>query len=203
MAQSATHDPSEIPAGAKKPIILVIGDSLSAEYGLRRDSGWVALLQKRLDDEGLAYQIQNASISGDTSSGGLSRLPNALAQHQPALVIIELGSNDALRGLSLDMTEQNLDSMVQMSLDADAQALLLGMQIPPNYGPKYAEQFRMSFVNVAQKYDIGLVPFLLEGVAMDRDLFQADGIHPNEQAQPRLAENVWTELRPLLTSKTP
>lgn len=203
MAQSATHDPSEIPAGAKKPIILVIGDSLSAEYGLRRDSGWVALLQKRLDDEGLAYQIQNASISGDTSSGGLSRLPNALAQHQPALVIIELGSNDALRGLSLDMTEQNLDSMVKMSLDADAQALLLGMQIPPNYGPKYAEQFRMSFVNVAQKYDIGLVPFLLEGVAMDRDLFQADGIHPNEQAQPRLAENVWTELRPLLTSKTP
>lgn len=203
MAQSATHDPSEIPAGAKKPLILVIGDSLSAEYGLRRDSGWVALLQKRLDDEGLAYQIQNASISGDTSSGGLSRLPNALAQHQPALVIIELGSNDALRGLSLAMTEQNLDSMVKMSLDADAQALLLGMQIPPNYGPKYAEQFRMSFVNVAQKYDIGLVPFLLEGVAMDRDLFQADGIHPNEQAQPRLAENVWTELRPLLTSKTP
>lgn len=176
----------------------MVGDSLSAEYGLRRNSGWVALLGQRLRDAGQKYQIHNASISGDTTSGGLSRLPAALAQQQPAIVIIELGSNDALRGLALTMTKNNLDTMTALSQQAGAQVLLLGMQIPPNYGPRYTEQFRLSFAQVATDRHAKLVPFLLEGVAQDPDLFQADGIHPNETAQAAIANNVWAELQTML-----
>lgn len=185
-------------------MILVVGDSLSAEYGLQRDSGWVSLLQRKLLDEGYSYIVKNASVSGDTSSGGLSRLPAALSLYQPTLVIIELGGNDALRGLALSMTENNLDRMVQLSQDAGSRVLLLGMQIPPNYGPKYAEQFRLLFENLAAKQKVSLVPFLLEGIATDRQWFQSDGIHPNEAAQAKLVDTVWKGLKPLLgTTITP
>lgn len=178
--------------------ILVIGDSLSAEYGLPRDSGWVQILAKRLHAEQAGYQMQNASISGDTTSGGLARLPDALAHYSPKIVIIELGSNDALRGLDLAMSEENLSKMVELSKDAKTQVLLVGMQIPPNYGRRYAEQFRDLFGKVAERHGISLVPFLLEGVATDKAMFLDDGIHPNERAQNRLAENVWRHLAPML-----
>ena len=178
--------------------ILVVGDSLSAEYGIRRDSGWVKIINQRLQDQNLGYTMQNASISGDTTSGGLSRLPAALKAHQPAVVIIELGSNDALRGLPLDMARDNLAHMIEFSQDAGAQVVLAAMQIPPNYGRPYSEQFRNMFVELAQHYKTGLVPFLLEGVALDKTLFLDDGLHPNEAAQPVIAENVWGVLNKLL-----
>lgn len=142
--------------------------------------------------------MQNASISGDTTSGGLARLPDALTRYSPQIVIIELGSNDALRGLDLAMTEANLSKMVELSKDAKTQVLLVGMQIPPNYGRRYAEQFRDLFSKVAERHGISLVPFLLEGVATDKAMFLDDGIHPNERAQNRLAENVWQHLAPML-----
>lgn len=178
--------------------ILVIGDSLSAEYGLQRDSGWVALLGRRLAQEQTGYQIHNSSISGDTSSGGLSRLPEALAHYHPKIVIIELGSNDALRGLSLKMTQNNLSKMTTMAQESGARVLVVGMQIPPNYGRQYTEQFQQIFISVAKENDTSLVPFLLDGIATDKNLFQPDGIHPNEQAQAVLADNVWKELQPML-----
>ncbi len=178
--------------------ILIVGDSLSAEYGLQRGSGWVALVAQRLQTEQQDYQIHNTSISGDTSSGGVARLPEALRRHKPAIVIIELGSNDALRGLSLKMTRDNLATMVSMAQQAQARVLLVGMQIPPNYGRKYAEQFQQLFPQVAQEHGAELVPFLLEGMATDRSMFQSDGIHPNEQAQAILARNVWQKLEPML-----
>nr|WP_233582758.1 arylesterase [Candidimonas sp. SYP-B2681] len=192
MAAIAATDPEPEPA------ILVVGDSLSAEYGLQRGSGWVALLDRRLSNEKTGYQIRNSSISGDTTSGGVSRLPAALEQHQAKVVIIELGSNDALRGLSLTATEDNLSKMISMSQQSGAQVLLVGMQIPPNYGRPYSERFRQIFASLANRYNIALVPFLLDGIATERDMFQADGIHPNEQAQAILAENVWKHLQPLL-----
>jgi acyl-CoA thioesterase-1 len=178
--------------------ILVVGDSLSAEYGLERGSGWVEKLRETLQQTRPEYQIQNASISGDTTSGGVSRLPKALADAKPAIVIIELGANDALRGLSLDMTRANLNRMAELCREAGANVLLVGMQIPPNYGRTYTEQFRMLFAQVANQNKTGLVPFLLEGIATDTSYFQSDGIHPNEQAQPKLAKNVWAYLEPLL-----
>lgn len=181
--------------------ILVVGDSLAAEYGIRRDSGWVKIIEQRLRDKNLDYAMQNASISGDTTSGGLSRLPAALEQHQPEIVIIELGSNDALRGLPLDMSRQNLAQMIQLCHEMDAQVVLAGMQIPPNYGRPYSEQFRTMFIDLAQEYETGLVPFLLEGVALDRTLFLDDGLHPNEQAQPVIAENVWKVLEEMVQAQ--
>ena len=181
--------------------ILVIGDSLSAEYGIGRDTGWVKIIQQRLTDEDLGYTMQNASISGDTTSGGLSRLPAALKQHQPDIVIIELGSNDALRGLPLDMSRNNLAKMIELAQEADARVLLTGMQIPPNYGRPYSEQFRTMFVGLAEEYETGLVTFLLDGVALDKTMFLDDGLHPNEAAQPRIADNVWAELRPMLVEE--
>ncbi|MGB3289918.1 MAG: arylesterase [Burkholderiaceae bacterium] len=186
------------PGKGSEPIILVVGDSLSAEYGLRRGSGWVELLSRRLQNEKQGYQIRNASISGDTSSGGVARLPEALRLHQPSIVIIELGSNDALRGLSLKMTRDNLGRMVDMARQAQARVLLVGMQIPPNYGRKYTEQFQQLFPEVAREHGAVLLPFLLEGMATDRSLFQADGIHPNEEAQAVLERNVWQALEPML-----
>src|SRR5690606_8071017 len=168
---------------SSNPTILVLGDSLSAEYGIRRDSGWVKIIQQRLANDGLTYQLQNASISGDTTSGGLSRLPAALERYSPEIVIIELGSNDALRGLSLSATRANLDEMVRLSGQAGARVLLVGMQIQPNYGREYAQQFKDLFVSVAGQYGTAIVPFLMEGMALDRSMFQADGIHPNEEAQ--------------------
>jgi acyl-CoA thioesterase-1 len=185
------------PAGSAATI-LVIGDSLSAEYGLERNSGWVALLGERLKGKKAGYQIHNSSISGDTTSGGLSRLPAALQSYRPDLVIIELGSNDALRGLPLEMTKENISEMVSLSLASRARVLLVGMQIPPNYGRHYAEQFKQLFSDVATHHEVGLVPFLFEGIATDHAMFQPDGMHPNERAQPLLAETVWQHLQPML-----
>lgn len=188
-------------ADAPTATVLVLGDSLSAEYGLRRGSGWVALLAERLDREHTGLQVVNASISGDTTSGGRSRLPGLLAQHRPALVLIELGGNDALRGLPLDMTRANLAQMVQTAQGAGARVLLLGMQLPPNFGSEYGRRFAAMFAEVAREQRAALLPFFLKGVA-DRanptELFQADRIHPTEQAQLVMLANVWPELRKLL-----
>lgn len=178
--------------------ILVVGDSLSAEYGLQRGSGWVSIIADKLKTEKYNGDIANASISGDTTSGGLSRLPAALSRHKPGIVILELGSNDALRGLSLRMTEDNLAAMTELAQKSGAKVLLVGMRIPPNYGRGYTEKFHQLFTDVAARHETALVPFLMEGMADKRELFQADGIHPNEAAQATLAENVWAQLKPLL-----
>jgi len=178
--------------------ILVMGDSLSAEYGLTRGSGWVALLQKKLAQENLGFEVVNASISGDTTSGGRSRLAALLTKQQPSHVIIELGGNDALRGLPLKMTEDNLLNMARAAQAAGAQVLLLGMQMPPNYGPDMARQFEAAFANVAKTQKTALVPFFLQGIGDDPEplkWFQPDRIHPNEAAQPRMLANVWPTLK--------
>jgi acyl-CoA thioesterase-1 len=191
---------------AKKPAntILVLGDSLSAEYGLKRGTGWVALLEKQLASEKKNEkfaQVINASISGETTSGGRSRLPALLAQHHPTTVVIELGGNDALRGLPLDMTESNLSAMTQASKKAGAKVLLVGMQVPPNYGDAYGTGFANLFPKVAKAERVALVPFLLKGIADVEDSaahFQADRIHPNEPSQASMLANVWPELKKLL-----
>lgn len=189
--------------GAQAPerTILVVGDSLSAEYGLKRGSGWVSLLEQRLVREKIPARVVNASISGETTSGGRSRLAALLAQHKPSHVVIELGGNDALRGLPLAMTEDNLTAMTQASQNAGAKVLLVGMQVPPNYGADYAGRFAGVFEKVARANKAALVPFLLKGVADDPNptrLFQPDRIHPREEAQPIMLANVWPELRKLL-----
>jgi acyl-CoA thioesterase-1 len=179
-----------------KPTLLVTGDSLSAEYGIARGSGWVSLLGSRLKQEGSPWEIMNASISGETTSGGLTRLPKLLAQKKPKLVIIELGANDALRGLPLAETEKNLRTMVDLSKKSGAEVLLIGMRIPPNYGQEYTQQFAGLFVRIAKSQQVALLPFFLEGVAQRNELFQADRIHPNEAAQTIMFQNVWTALTP-------
>jgi acyl-CoA thioesterase-1 len=178
--------------------ILVVGDSLSAEYGLVRGTGWVALLQKQLARDKPGVQVINASISGDTTSGGRSRLPALLQKHQPSHVIIELGGNDALRGLPLNMTQDNLQTMTRQAQAAGAQVILLGMQMPPNYGHDMAKQFEAAYAQVAKSQKVALVPFFLKGIGDDPDplkWFQADRIHPNEAAQPRMLANVWPTLK--------
>jgi acyl-CoA thioesterase-1 len=189
------------PAASGTPVVLVVGDSLSAEYGLKRGTGWVALLEKRLAQEKVAARVVNASISGDTTSGGRSRLPALLKQHQPTHVVIELGGNDALRGLPLQMTEDNLSHMVQAAQKAGARVLVVGMQVPPNYGSDYANRFSGLFAKVAKQHKAALVPFLLAGIADGPEptrLFQADRIHPSEEAHPRMLDNVWPELKKIL-----
>jgi acyl-CoA thioesterase-1 len=181
--------------------ILVVGDSLSAEYGLKRGTGWVPLLQARLEKEKLPARVLNASISGETTSGGRSRLPALLAQHQPAIVVIPLGANDALRGLPLGMTEDNLSQMTQAAQNAGAKVLLVGIQVPPNYGGDYANRFAGIYQKVAKSQGAALVPFMLRGIADDADptrLFQADRIHPREEAQPLILDNIWPELKKLI-----
>jgi len=181
--------------------ILVLGDSLSAEYGLRRGSGWVALLDARLAQKKPGALVINASISGDTTSGGRSRLPALLKQHRPNIVILELGGNDALRGLPLSMTRDNLDAMARAAKAAGAKVVIAGMQLPPNYGRKYGDEFAALFATVAQAEGAALVPFLLKGVAdvpQSEALFQADRIHPKEAAHPTILDNVWPVLEPLL-----
>ncbi len=181
--------------------ILVLGDSLSAEYGLKRGSGWVALLERKLASERIPARVVNASISGDTTSGGRSRLPALLAQHRPRVVVIELGGNDALRGLPLGGTEDNLSRMTQAALSAGARVLLVGMQVPPNYGTDYGNRFAALFAKVAKANKVALVPFLLKGVADGDDaarLFQADRIHPKAEAHPQMLANVWPELKKLI-----
>ncbi|WP_373419942.1 arylesterase [Herbaspirillum sp. RV1423] len=178
--------------------LLVLGDSLSAEYGLARGSGWVALLDKRLQQEKLNTSIVNASISGETTIGGKTRLPALLSKHAPDVVIIELGANDALRGLQLEATQANLQALIDMSRAAKAKVLLVGMQIPPNYGADYTNKFMQLFPAAARQNKTALVPFFLKDVADKPALFQADRMHPNEQAQSTLLDNVWPALKPLL-----
>ena len=201
---ASSAKPSAARSGAAvsgRRSILIVGDSLSAEYGLRRGTGWVALLEKRLAIEAPGVVVVNASISGDTTSGGRSRLGALLVLHKPTHVVVELGGNDALRGLPLQMTELNLTAMVQAARKAGARVLLVGMQMPPNYGTQYAAQFAEAFVKVARSNQTALVPFLLKGVADGADptkLFQSDRIHPREEAHPIMLDNVWPELRKLL-----
>ncbi|MBB1594042.1 arylesterase [Achromobacter sp. UMC46] len=198
MASPAHAQTAAAAQGSAPRTVLVVGDSLSAEYGIKRGTGWVPLLSARVSEQYPKYQVVNASISGDTTSGGVARLPALLRQHAPAVVVLELGSNDALRGLSLTMTEQNLRAMAQASRQANAQVLIVGMQIPPNYGRDYTQRFAQLFPTVAKDENARLVPFLMEGIATNRAMFQADGIHPNEDAQPQLLDNVWPTLQPLL-----
>lgn len=187
--------------GAKAPVILVVGDSLSAEYGLARGSGWVTLLEQRLERENIQAKVINASVSGDTTAGGRARLAALLQAHRPTLVVLELGSNDALRGLPLANTQDNLAWMTEQSQAAGARVLLVGMQMPPNYGADYGRRFAGLFETVAKERKAALVPFLLKGVADVPNataLFQPDRIHPRAEAQPRMLDNVWPELRKLL-----
>jgi acyl-CoA thioesterase-1 len=178
--------------------ILVLGDSLSAEYGLVRGTGWVPLLVDRLRTEKIDAGVVNASISGETTSGGTSRLPQLLAKHKPGVVVIELGANDGLRGLSIAATEQNLRAMIKASKNAGAKVLLVGMQIPPNYGTDYTRRFAGMYPKLAKELKIALVPFLMENFANQPAMFQADRIHPTSDAQPIMLNNVWPSLKPLL-----
>ncbi|WP_236206470.1 arylesterase [Pseudomonas tohonis] len=178
--------------------VLVVGDSISAALGLETSQGWVSLLQKRLDDEGFEHRVVNASISGDTSAGGASRLPALLGEHKPALVIIELGGNDGLRGQPPAQLQQNLAGMVERSQQAGAKVLLLGMRLPPNYGKRYTDAFARVYQDLAASRQVPLVPFFLEGVGGVEGMMQADGIHPAAGAQGKLLDNVWPSLKPLL-----
>ena len=187
-----------LSGGAWAKTILVYGDSLSAAYGIAVSRGWVALLGERLKRERLDYSVVNASISGETSSGGLSRLAKALAQHKPAVLVLQLGANDGLRGLPVAQMKDNLAAMVRQAQQAGARVLLVGMRIPPNYGPDYTRAFDAAFADIARRHKTALAPFLLEGIAEDLRNFQPDRIHPTEQAQPVLLKNVWKALRPLL-----
>ena len=188
-----------VPAMAAAPVILVFGDSISAGYGLPRvEQGWAALLQARLKDQGYGYQVVNASVSGETTEGGLARLPRALKLHQPAIVVLELGGNDGLRALPVAEMRSNLARMVGLAQAAGAKVALLGMRMPPNYGPQYAAQFAQAYTDLARDQKLPLVPFALAGIALSPELMQADDIHPNAAGQPRLLDNVWPALKPLL-----
>ena len=181
--------------------ILVFGDSLSAAYGIRSEQGWVALLAQRLQAQGYGYEIVNASVSGETTEGGLERLPRALQLHQPGIVVLELGANDALRGLPLNVTRANLGKMTELIQATGARLLLVGIRIPPNYGPRYAEQFAGIFPALAKQYHLPLVPFLLQDVALNPALMQEDGMHPNAAGEPPVLDTVWPYLKPLLKKK--
>jgi acyl-CoA thioesterase I len=199
-AADAANVVSAVPtaAAASQPAIVVLGDSLSAEYGLPRDTGWVALLRKQLGDERYDYSVANSSISGDTTSGGLARLPAVLARLRPKVVIVELGANDALRGVPLATTQANLQTIIDRSRAANAKVLLVGMYVPPNYGPDYTQKFHAVYEQLSKTEHIPLVPFLLAGLENKPEMFQADQLHPTPQAQPLLLQNVWPILKPLL-----
>lgn len=178
--------------------ILVFGDSLSAAFGLRPEQGWVALLDTRLKTQGYGYEVINASVSGETTSGGLERLPRALQLHRPGTVILELGANDGLRGLPLGSMRDNLAHIVQLARASGAHVLLVGIRMPPNYGPRYSDEFARVFPEVANQYHLPLVPFLLAGVALDPTRMQEDGMHPNAQGESPVLDTVWPYLKPLL-----
>ncbi|QWE21508.1 arylesterase [Polynucleobacter sp. AP-Kolm-20A-A1] len=185
-----------VTVAQSNPTILVLGDSLSAEYGIQRGTGWVRLFQNQLIKQGSSWTVSNASISGETTAGGLTRLPALLAQKKPKIVFLELGANDALRGLSIGETEKNLRTMIVLSKKSGARVLLFGMQIPPNYGQDYTKQFKDLYPKLANGENITLLPFFMSGVVSNQDLFQADNIHPNEQAQTLLYKNVWGAMAP-------
>lgn len=187
-----------MPVHAAGGVIVVLGDSLSSAYGFDVASGWVQLLQGRLDDDRMEYRVVNASISGDTTSGGVTRLPAELKEHTPDIVVVELGGNDGLRGLPLEVTRENLERIVAESQIAGARVLLVGMRLPPNYGPAYTKAFHAIYQDLADKYDVARVPFLLDGVGGVDEMMQSDGIHPRAEAQPKMLDNVWPHLKPLL-----
>ena len=189
---------ASVPETTSLPVILVVGDSLSAGYGIDVNQGWVALMQRRLQSQGYGYRVVNASVSGETSAGARGRLPRLLEIHRPALMILEIGANDGLRGLPLVQTRDNLNFMLDLAAKNQAQTVLVGMQIPPNYGAKYADGFAALFLEQARNRKLAFVPFFLDGVALDMSLMQADGLHPTAAAQPRLLDNVWTALKPVL-----
>ena len=184
--------------GAMAGTVLIVGDSISAAFGLDTRAGWVALLEKRLAQQGFDDKVVNASITGETSANGLARLPAQLAAHKPDLVLLELGGNDGLRGMPVAQLQQNLASMIDLSRKAGAEVLLLGMQLPPNYGARYTQAFAQVYQTLADEKKVALVPFLLEGVGGVPTLMQADGVHPTAGAQGKLLENVWPTLKPLL-----
>lgn len=197
-ASSSINAASDEPQSVnprQEPTLLVMGDSLSAAYGIEREEGWVSLLAERLEGDA---QVVNASISGETTSGGLQRFADILRQQQPDIVLLELGGNDGLRGLAPAQMQTNLASMIEQSQQADAKVLLLGIDIPPNYGQAYRDAFTDVFYTLAEEYDVPLVPFLLEDIALDTTLMQSDGIHPTADAQPTILANVWPALEPLL-----
>ena len=185
-------------AVASDHTILVFGDSLSAAHGLRPEQGWVALLIKRLEGQGYEYQVINASVSGETTTGGLVRLPRELRLTQPGILVLELGANDALRGLPLQLARQRLGDMIRMAETAGTRVLLVGMLIPPNYGPRYTKQFADMYPALAQQFHTTLVPFLLKRVALDPQLMQPDGLHPNARGEPLVLDTLWPHLEPML-----
>lgn len=185
-------------AVANPPVLLVVGDSLSAGYGIELRAGWVSLLQERLRQQGYLHRVVNASISGDTTAGGRARLSDLLKRERPQVMILELGGNDGLRGLSLVETRANLNAMIQAAKASGARVLLTGIHIPPNYGPDYSKKFHAIYQDLARSQQVTLLPFLLEGVALNPEFMQADGLHPHANAQPRILENVWPHLKPLL-----
>jgi len=191
------------PAGAEvvaPRTVVVLGDSLSAGYGIAIKEGWVTLLERRIASEGYGYKVVNASVSGETTQGGLARLPRVLQIHKPAIVIIELGGNDGLRGLPLATSRENLRRTIELARGAKARVVLVGMMIPPNYGQRYAQEFRDMFTGLAASHSVALVPFLLDKVALDSEFMQDDGIHANAKGQPQMLENVWPTLKPLLVA---
>ena len=185
-------------SASDSPVLLILGDSLSAGYGMDREHSWVKLLEIRLEQNGHSYHILNSSISGDTTQGGLARLPRLIDRYQPEIVIIELGGNDGLRGINPDVTRQNMASMIRYSQQTGAQVLLAGIRLPPNYGAAYLQKFESIYTDLAAEYDTLLVPFFMDGVVFVPGLLQSDGIHPNEKGQPVLLENVWAVLAPEL-----
>jgi acyl-CoA thioesterase-1 len=191
----------QVTAAEQTKTILVMGDSLSAGYGLKPEEGWVNLLRDKLQQQNLNYRVINASITGDTTRGGLARLPKALTREKPDILILELGANDGLRGFDINLTRNNLNRMVELAHSSNASVLLLGIQLPANYGLSFREKFRQIFTDVAKQQKIALVPFFLKGVAETRDLMQADGIHPAAEAQPVILGNIWPALSPLLENQ--
>ena len=187
-----------MPAFATNPKIVIYGDSLSAAYGIPQQQGWTALLQKKLTQEKLTYEVINASISGETTDSGLTRLASTIRQLKPKIIILELGANDGLRGLPINNMRENLSAMIQLCKKSGIKVLLIGMKIPPNYGVKYTEAFSQTYEQLAKQHKVALVPFMLENVAARPELIQTDGLHPNTLGQPIMLENIWPELRKLL-----
>jgi acyl-CoA thioesterase-1 len=187
-----------LPRPAVGERILIVGDSLSAAYGIDPEQGWVSLLQRRLKSEGYPYDVINASISGDTTRGALERLPALLERHEPAIVVIEIGGNDGLRGIAIQEMTRNLAMLVASARDSGARVLLIPMKLPPNYGPRYVERFEQAYRTVARDEKAGLAPFLLDGIATHEPLMQEDGVHPRVEAQPQMLSNIWPALQPLL-----
>lgn len=198
---SITFVACPLAAMAENSKILVYGDSLSAAYGLKQQEGWPVLLQNKLSSQHYQYSVINASVSGETSSSGLSRFSNTLAKFKPKIIILELGANDGLRGLSIKEMTANLDAMIKESKKANAKVMLVGMKIPPNYGAKYTESFSQTYARLSEKHQLTLVPFMLENIAAKPGLIQDDGLHPNALGQPMILENIWPKLQLMLNKK--